>query len=36
MKRTGKNGYFCSCNAYPDCKATFPDDNGKPGKKDKK
>lgn len=36
MKRTGKNGVFWACNAYPDCKATFPDDNGKPGKKEKK
>lgn len=36
MKRTGKNGDFWACNAYPDCKATFPDDNGKPGKKEKK
>lgn len=36
VKRNGKNGPFWACNAYPDCKATFPDDNGKPGKKDKK
>ncbi|HFU0470696.1 TPA: DNA topoisomerase III [Vibrio parahaemolyticus] len=29
-KRPGKNGAFWVCNRYPDCKTTFPDDNGKP------
>ena len=29
-KRTGKNEPFWACNRYPDCKTTFPDDNGKP------
>ncbi|EOA8958735.1 topoisomerase DNA-binding C4 zinc finger domain-containing protein [Vibrio harveyi] len=29
-KRTGKNGPFWSCNHYPNCKTTFPDDNSKP------
>lgn len=29
-KRSGKNGAFWACNRYPDCKTTFPDDNGKP------
>ncbi|EIA0806487.1 DNA topoisomerase III [Vibrio vulnificus] len=29
-KRKGQNGPFWSCNRYPDCKTTFPDDNGKP------
>lgn len=35
-KRNGKNGAFWACNAYPDCKATFPYDNGRPGKKEAK
>ncbi|MCY9828807.1 DNA topoisomerase III [Vibrio chagasii] len=30
LKRKGKNGVFHACNRYPDCKTTFPDDNGKP------
>ncbi|PHN85076.1 DNA topoisomerase III [Vibrio splendidus] len=30
LKRKGKNGAFHACNRYPDCKTTFPDDNGKP------
>lgn len=30
LKRNGKNGAFWACNRYPDCKTTFPDDNGKP------
>ncbi|MEL7326507.1 MAG: DNA topoisomerase [Pseudomonadota bacterium] len=29
-KRKGENGPFHACNRYPDCKTTFPDDNGKP------
>lgn len=29
-KRSGKNGPFHACNRYPDCKTTFPDDDGKP------
>ncbi|GAM65459.1 DNA topoisomerase III [Vibrio ishigakensis] len=30
IKRKGKNGAFWACNRYPDCKTTFPDDNGQP------
>ncbi len=30
LKRKGKNGAFWSCNRYPECKTTFPDDGGKP------
>ncbi|WP_104037663.1 DNA topoisomerase [Vibrio jasicida] len=30
IKRPGKHGPFHACNRYPDCKTTFPDDNGKP------
>lgn len=29
-KRKGAKGDFWGCNAYPDCKATFPDKGGKP------
>lgn len=29
-KRKGSKGDFWGCNAYPDCKATFPDKGGKP------
>jgi DNA topoisomerase-3 len=29
-KRKGTNGYFWGCNAYPDCKTTYPDKGGKP------
>lgn len=29
--RKGGNGLFWGCTSYPDCKATLPDDNGKPG-----
>ena len=25
--------WFWGCSAYPDCKTTLPDDNGKPGKR---
>lgn len=28
--RRGKHGLFWSCNAYPDCKTTFPDADGEP------
>lgn len=31
MQRKGANGPFWGCTAYPTCKATLPDDNGKPG-----
>ncbi len=30
IKRSGKNGAFWACNRYPECKTTFPDDNGQP------
>ena len=30
VKRKSKNGYFWGCSAYPECKAAFDDDNGKP------
>ena len=30
VKRNGKNGEFWGCSNYPECKATFDDDNGKP------
>ena len=30
VKRSGKNGDFWACRAYPECKTTFEDDNGKP------
>lgn len=30
VKRKGKNGEFWSCANYPECKATFDNDNGKP------
>lgn len=29
-KRNGEKGTFWGCNRYPDCKATFPDQDGKP------
>lgn len=29
-KRQGKNGPFWGCNAYPDCRASYPDENGQP------
>lgn len=32
-KRPGKHGAFWGCSNYPDCKTTFPDDDGKPGEK---
>ena len=32
----GKKGYFWSCSNYPDCKNTFPDNNGKPDLENKK
>ena len=31
-RRKGKNGWFCGCTGYPDCKCTLPDSRGKPGK----
>ncbi len=30
IKRPGKHAPFHACNRYPDCKTTFPDDNGQP------
>ncbi len=30
---TGSNGLFWGCTAYPECRATFPDDDGKPGQR---
>lgn len=30
-RRQGKNGWFWGCSAYPECKQTLPDDEGKPG-----
>ncbi|EHK7406852.1 DNA topoisomerase 3 [Vibrio parahaemolyticus] len=30
VKRNGSNGAFWSCNQYPECKTTFPDNGGKP------
>jgi DNA topoisomerase-3 len=30
-RKKGKNGFFWGCSGYPECKATLPDDNGKPG-----
>lgn len=30
VKRTGKHGTFWGCTNYPDCRATFEDDGGKP------
>lgn len=30
-RREGPKGPFWGCSAYPACKATLPDDNGKPG-----
>lgn len=33
--RKGKYGKFWACSGYPDCKTTFPDDNGKIGEKKK-
>lgn len=32
-QRTGPRGAFWGCTGYPECKATMPDDNGKPGQK---
>jgi len=29
-RRSGKNGFFWGCDAYPDCKTTFQDKKGKP------
>ena len=31
-KRKKDGAWFWGCTAYPDCKLTLPDDNGKPGK----
>lgn len=30
VRRKGSNGFFHSCNQYPDCKTNFPDKAGKP------
>ena len=30
-RRKGKSGFFWGCSGYPDCKATRPDNRGKPG-----
>ncbi len=35
FKRSGSRGPFWSCSGFPDCRSTFPDDNGKPGSKNK-
>lgn len=29
-KRKGQNGFFWGCSCYPDCKTSFPDQDGKP------
>jgi ssDNA-binding Zn-finger/Zn-ribbon topoisomerase 1 len=31
VRRQGNKGYFWGCSNYPECTATRPDDNGKPG-----
>ncbi|MDR1519316.1 MAG: DNA topoisomerase 3 [Planctomycetota bacterium] len=31
LRRKGGKGFFWSCSAYPDCKTTLPDVDGKPG-----
>lgn len=31
--KTGAKGVFWGCSAYPECKLTLPDENGKPGKR---
>lgn len=31
VKRPGKSGHFWACTAYPECKTTLPDVDGKPG-----
>ena len=36
LKRSGAKGDFWGCNAFPKCKTTLPDDNGKPGERAKK
>ena len=30
QRRKGKNGFFWGCSCYPECKATLPDNKGKP------
>jgi DNA topoisomerase-3 len=30
-RRQGKNGWFWGCSAYPECRQTLPDEDGKPG-----
>lgn len=35
LRKKGKQGFFWGCATYPDCKTTFPDEHGKPGKKTK-
>ncbi len=32
MLKKSKNGAFWGCSRYPECRATLPDDGGKPGK----
>lgn len=32
-RRKGQYGVFWSCTGYPECKASFPDDKGKPGER---
>lgn len=29
-RRKGQNGFFWGCSCYPECKTSFPDENGKP------
>lgn len=36
IKRKGSNGAFWGCNAYPDCKTSYPDKKGKPDTTPKK
>ena len=35
LKRDGKKGPFWACSSYPDCVTTLPDDNGRPGSRNK-
>jgi DNA topoisomerase III len=32
VRRKGKSGFFWGCRNYPECKITFPDNKGRPGK----
>ncbi|MDR1613550.1 MAG: DNA topoisomerase III [Planctomycetota bacterium] len=35
FKRSGAKGTFWSCSSFPACKTTLPDENGKPGEKNR-